>query len=137
MLPTCCTNLSPQMLYHPLTPDVVPTSHSSLYKQTELVATSDFFLSVAVIQTPASGHRDPAWSWLMSLGACFGRSPAAHCRSPGQSSCPLAAAPLTHVSPRTAPRAAGGGEPKTAFSQFYPLTAMFGFSDLISWYVPR
>lgn len=56
------------MLYQPLAPDVVLTSHSSLYKQTELVATSDFFLSVAVTQMPASGHLDAAWSWLMSPG---------------------------------------------------------------------
>lgn len=52
-------------------------------------------------------------------------------------SCPLAAAPLTHIPPGRALSAAGGGEPNAAFSQLSPLTVMFGFSDLISWYVPR
>lgn len=100
--------IATQILYQP----PIPSSTGKLSLRQLLI----FFHSIDGIQTPASGHLDPAWSWLMPQGPVL-VIPHQHIAVPQtQPSCPLAATPLTHVPPRRAPCAAGGGEPNADFS---------------------
>lgn len=78
-------------------PDIVPTSHSSLYKQT-LFGEYWLFAPIRLDPNSRSGHLDPVSSWLVSQ-ECVLVLPIAVPQA--QPSGPLAETPLTHIPPRT------------------------------------
>lgn len=70
-------------------PDIVPTSHSILYRQTEFAATTDFFSLDRWDPNASLWPSGPCLIMVDASRAGFGHSPSAHCSSPSTAQLPI------------------------------------------------